>query len=276
MNDLDDVTLSLNADRLRSLHVPGEPLVLVNAWDVASAREVVAAGGSAIGTSSAAISASLGEPDNNTLALSLVFGTIERIASAVPVPVTADLEAGYDLGGSELVGALLAAGAVGCNLEDTDHRAGGLLDADVMAARLTAVRSAARNAGVDVVVNARIDALVHLGGDRPAALAEIVRRARRYVEAGADCVFPIGVADPATAEQLVNELAVPVNVGLAPAVTVAQMAAAGASRVSVGPTFQRRAMAELRQRASELLASAVPSDPSGPSGPSGPSDGAAG
>jgi 2-methylisocitrate lyase-like PEP mutase family enzyme len=270
MNDLDDVTLSLNADRLRSLHVPGEPLVLVNAWDVASAREVVAAGGSAIGTSSAAISASLGEPDNNTLALSLVFGTIERIASAVPVPVTADLEAGY---GSELVGALLAAGAVGCNLEDTDHRAGGLLDADVMAARLTAVRSAARNAGVDVVVNARIDALVHLGGDRPAALAEIVRRARRYVEAGADCVFPIGVADPATAEQLVNELAVPVNVGLAPAVTVAQMAAAGASRVSVGPTFQRRAMAELRQRASELLASAVPSDPSGPSGPS---DGAAG
>lgn len=266
MNDLDDLddfdrlALGLDADRLRSLHVPGDPLVLVNAWDVASAREVVAAGGSAIGTSSAAISASLGEPDDNTMPASLVFGAIGRIASAVQVPVTADLEAGYDLGGSELVGALLAAGAVGCNLEDTDHRAGGLVDADVMAARLTAVRSAAREAGVHVVVNARVDALVRLGGDRRAALAEVVRRARRYVEAGADCVFPIGVADPATTERLVNELAVPVNVGLAPGVTVAQMAAAGASRVSVGPTFQRRAMADLRQRAGEMLASAGPSD----------------
>ncbi|HEX6659086.1 MAG TPA: isocitrate lyase/phosphoenolpyruvate mutase family protein [Ilumatobacter sp.] len=261
LDDLDDLTLSLDADRLRSLHVPGDPLVLVNAWDVASAREVVAAGGSAIGTSSAAISASLGEQDDNTMALSLAFGAIERIAAAVPVPVTADLEAGYDLGGTELVSALLAAGAVGCNLEDTDHRrAGALVDAEVMAARLTAVRAAAREAGVDVVVNARIDALIHLGGDRPAALAEIVRRARRYVEAGADCVFPIGVSDPATAEQLVRELAVPVNVGLAAGVTVAQMAAAGASRISVGPTYQRRAMAELRQRASELLAGAGPSD----------------
>jgi 2-methylisocitrate lyase-like PEP mutase family enzyme len=87
-----------------------------------------------------------------------------------------------------------------------------------------------------------------------------VRRARRYIEAGADCVFPLGLSDPATAEQLVNELGVPVNVGLAPGVSVAQMAAAGASRISVGPTFQRRAMADLRQRASELLASAGPSD----------------
>jgi len=260
-NHLDDLTLDLAAQRLRSLHVPGDPLVLVNAWDVASAGEVVAAGGSAIGTSSAAVSASLGEPDDNTMALALVFGAIERIASAVPVPVTADLEAGYDLGGCELVGALLAAGAVGCNLEDTDHRRPGeLVDAEVMAARLSGARAAARESGVDIVVNARIDALVHLGGDRPAALAEIVRRARRYIEAGADCVFPLGLSDPATAEQLVNELGVPVNVGLAPGVSVAQMAAAGASRISVGPTFQRRAMADLRQRASELLASAGPSD----------------
>lgn len=261
INDIHDIQLDLDAARLRSLHVPGDPLVLVNVWDVASAREVVAAGGSAIGTSSAAVSASLGEPDDNTMAHALVFGAIERIASAVPVPVTADLEAGYGLTGHELVGALLAAGAVGCNLEDSDHhRPGELVDVDVMAARLTAVRAAARESGVDVVVNARIDALVHAGGDRPAALAEIVRRARRYVEAGADCVFPLGVADPVTAARLVNELGVPVNVGLAPGVSVAQMAAAGASRISVGPTFQRRAMADLRQRASELLAPTRRSD----------------
>ena len=254
MNDIDDLTLRRDAVRLRSLHVPGDPLVLVNAWDVASAREVVAAGGLAVGTSSAAIAASLGQPDDNTMRLSLAFGTVERIASAVPVPVTADLEAGYDLGGIELVSALVGAGAVGCNLEDTDHRrVGVLVEVEAMAARLSAVRAAAQEVGVDVVINARIDALLHLGGDRPAALAEIVRRAHRYVEAGADCVFPIGVSDPATAEQLVDELAVPVNVGLAPGVSVAQMAAAGVSRISVGPTYQRRAMADLRQRASELL-----------------------
>jgi 2-methylisocitrate lyase-like PEP mutase family enzyme len=255
IDDLDDLTLALGAERLRALHVPGDPLVLVNAWDVASAREVVAAGGLAVGTSSAAIAASLGEPDDNTMALSLAFGAVARIAAAVAVPVTADLEAGYDLGGSELVGALLAAGAVGCNLEDSDHRRPGeLVDVDVAAARLAAVRAAARESGVEIVVNARIDALIHLGDDREAALAEIVRRAHRYVEAGADCVFPVRVGDPATAEQLVAQLGVPVNVGLAPGVTVAQMAAAGVSRISFGPTFQRRAMADLRERTSELLA----------------------
>jgi len=245
---------------LRALHVPGDPLVLVNAWDVASAREVVAAGGRAVGTSSAAIASSLGESDDNTMPVALAFGAIERIASAVPVPVTADVEAGYDLGARELVDALLAAGAVGCNLEDSDHRRpGALVDAEVMATRLAGVRAAAREAGVDIVVNARIDALVRLDGDRSAALAEVVRRGRRYAEAGADCVFPIGVGDPATAQQLVDQLDVPVNVGLAPGVVVAQMAAVGASRVSVGPTFQRRAMADLRQRAGELLTPARPS-----------------
>jgi 2-methylisocitrate lyase-like PEP mutase family enzyme len=89
-------------------------------------------------------------------------------------------------------------------------------------------------------------------------MAEVVRRAHRYIEAGADCVFPVRVSDPATVEQLVKELGVPVNVGLAPGVTLAQMAAAGASRVSFGPTFQRRLMAELRQQAIELLAPAAP------------------
>jgi 2-methylisocitrate lyase-like PEP mutase family enzyme len=252
-----DTFLSQAAQRLRSLHVAGNPLVLVNAWDVASAREVAAAGGSAIGTSSNAIASSLGEPDNNSMARAHVFGAIRRIAAAVSVPVTADVEGGYDLPASELASELLAAGAVGCNLEDTDHRSnGGLLAPDVMVARLQAMRSAARELGVGIVINARVDALLHGGDDRPAAVAEIVRRASRYVEAGADCIFPIGVGDLATAEHLVSELGVPINVGLDPGVTVAQMAATGVSRISFGPTLQRRAMADLRQRAAELLAPA--------------------
>ena len=253
-NHIDDITLAIAADRLRALHVAGDPLVLVNAWDVASAREVVAAGATAVGTSSAAIAATLGEPDDNTMGLAHVFGVIRRIASAVPVPVTADVEGGYDLDGVELVAALVAAGAVGCNIEDSDHRRPGtLLDAATMADRLADVRRAAKECGVDIVVNARIDAMIRLDGDHRAVLAEIVRRARTYAAAGADCVYPIGVGDPATAAELVAEVGGPVNVNLGPGITVAQMAAAGASRISVGPTFHRRAMADLRERAAELL-----------------------
>src|SRR5918998_158561 len=233
-NHIDDITLAIAADRLRALHGAGDPLVLVNAWDVASAREVVAAGATAVGTSSAAIAATLGEADDNTMGLAHVFGAIRRIASAVPVPVTADVEGGYDLDGVELLAALL--------------------DAATMAGRLADVRRAAKECGVDIVVNARIDAMIRLDEDQDAVLAEIVRRARSYAAAGADCVYPIGVSDPATAAELVAEVGVPVNVNLGPGITVAQMAAAGASRISVGPTFHRRAMADLRERAAELLA----------------------
>jgi len=254
-NDLlQDQTLDLAAARLRSLHVPGDPLVLVNAWDVGSAREVVAAGAQAVGTSSAAVAASLGEPDDNTMPIALAFGAIARIASAVPVPVTADVEGGYDLDADELVGALLAAGAVGCNLEDTDHRRPGhVVDVDTAATRLAEVREAADRSGVELVINARIDVLIHAGADRSAALPEVVRRAHRYLEAGADCVFPLAIADPATVERLVTDLGEPVNVGLPPGVAVSEMAAAGASRISFGPQLQRRAMADLQQRARELL-----------------------
>jgi 2-methylisocitrate lyase-like PEP mutase family enzyme len=257
MHDIDDVTrnLELDAEQLRLLHVAGDPLVLVNVWDAASAGEVAAAGAAALGTSSAAIAATLGEPDDNTMAIAEVFGRIKRIAAAAPLPVTADVEGGYDLAPSELVGALLAAGAVGCNLEDSDHRRPGrLLDTDVMAERLSAVRKAADGSGVDLVVNARVDVLRHLARDRAAAHTELVRRARRYLDAGADCVFPIGVGDPQTAGVLIDAIGGPVNVGLGRGVTVAEMAAAGASRVSVGPTLHRRAMAELRERAATMLA----------------------
>ncbi len=173
--------------------------------------------------------------------IAVAFGAIARIAREVPVPVTADVEAGYNLGADELVAALLAAGAVGCNLEDTDHRRPGhLVDVDVAAARLAAVREAARQAGVELVINARIDVLIHAGTDRPTALAEVGRRAHRYLEAGADCVFPLGIADPVTVEGLVADLGAPVNVGLPPGVTVGQMAAAGAShRRSAAPAAGR-------------------------------------
>jgi 2-methylisocitrate lyase-like PEP mutase family enzyme len=249
---------SLVAERaaaLRNLHRPGDPLVLINAWDVASALTVVAAGGQAIATSSAAVAAAFGVPDDDTMNPEIAFGTIARIASAVSVPVTADLEAGYGMPADELVERLVAAGGVGCNIEDTDHRnPGRLIDADAMAGRVAALREAATRRGVPVVLNARVDVLVRGGHDsRAAAITEVLRRGRLYRAAGADGIYPIGMAGPDEAAHVVAELGGWVNGNLGAGVTVAQMAAAGVSRISFGPAFQRRAMADLTERAEQLL-----------------------
>ena len=247
--------LAARADHLRSLHQAGNPLVLVNVWDAASGRRVESAGARALATSSRAIAESLGVPDDNTMGPELAFDAVRRIAADASVPVTADLEAGYGLAAEELVDRLLAAGAVGCNLEDSDHtRPGELVDAEVAAERLAAVRSAASGAGVDIVLNARIDVLLtSLAADPRAALDEILRRARQYAEAGADCVYPIGLTDPDVAARVASELPVAVNANLAPSTTVAGLAAAGVRRISVGPMAHAIAMDALSRRAGELL-----------------------
>ena len=157
--------LAERAEALRRLHTSSRPLVLPNAWDVASARLVVKAGFPIVATSSGAVAATLGYEDNDSMPVDEAFGVIARIARSVSVPVTADVEAGYGLSPQELVERLLDAGAVGCNLEDTDHHGGaGLVDAGENADRLRAVRQAASEAGAHVVLNARVDVL-RLEGD---------------------------------------------------------------------------------------------------------------
>src|SRR6266545_1207959 len=164
------------AAQLRSLHQPGNPLVLVNAWDVASAQHVVVAGARAVGTSSAAIAASLGVPDDPTAPVDLMLDAVARIARSVDVPVTADMFDGYGLDPGELVDRLLETGAVGCNVEDSDHTNPGALRApDIVATQLAAIRSAA---GPNLVINARIDAYLHNG-----TTADVLTRARSYLEA---------------------------------------------------------------------------------------------
>lgn len=243
--------LAAAADRLRSLHRLGDPLVLVNAWDVASAQRVVAAGGQAVATSSAAIAAVLGLPDDHTTPVDPMFDALGRIAGAVDVPVTADVLDGYDLDPGELVDRLLAAGVVGCNIEDSDHRhPGSLLDPPIVAARIAEVRAAAGRAGVAVVINARVDAYLHHGPD---ATPDVVERGRRYLDAGADCVYPVRLVGPGVTASIVEQLDAPVNANVAGDVTVAELAAAGASRISVGPTALHAALAALDQFAANLL-----------------------
>ncbi|MEU4479975.1 isocitrate lyase/phosphoenolpyruvate mutase family protein [Micromonospora sp. NPDC023966] len=204
--------LSRRAAALRALHRPGEPLILPNAWDPGSARAVAAAGFPAVATSSAAVAESLGHADGEATPVAEMFAAVARIAAAVPVPVTADLERGYALRPAELVERLLTAGAVGCNIEDSDPRTGALHDVEEQADLLAGIRAAAGAAGVDLVLNARVD--VHLRAYGPASgrLAEAVRRARRYRAAGADSVYPILLADPAQIRDLVAEVDAPVNV----------------------------------------------------------------
>lgn len=246
--------LKAQAERLRELHA-GEMLVLPNVWDAASARIVAEAGFPAVATASAAISAMLGYPDGEGAPWQEMFAAAGRVARVVSVPVTVDAERGYGMGPRELVDRLLDIGAVGCNLEDTDHRAGGLVDAKAHADWLGEVRAAAADAEVPIVINARIDAFLPDNGiPAPDQLAEAIRRGRLYREAGADCLYPIGVRDKDVLATLVAELPAPVNGNTGEQLDLATLRSLGVARVSYGPRFYRAAMADLKVTVQGLLA----------------------
>ncbi|MFI7078031.1 isocitrate lyase/phosphoenolpyruvate mutase family protein [Micromonospora sp. NPDC049903] len=223
------------ANALRALHHPGDPLVLPNTWDAGSARAVADAGFPAVATGSAAVAESLGYADGERTPPAEMFAAVARIARAVTVPATADLERGYGLPPAELVERLLDAGAVGLNLEDSEPAGGAMVDTEKQADLLAEVRAAADAAGVPVVLNARVDVFLQQAGDPEQRLAEAIRRARRYLAAGADCVYPIVLADAADLRTFVAEVPGPVNVLARPAApTLADLATLGVARVSYG------------------------------------------
>ncbi|GIJ23293.1 isocitrate lyase/PEP mutase family protein [Micromonospora lutea] len=243
---------------LRALHRPGDPLVLPNVWDAGSARAVVDADFPAVATGSAAVAESLGYADGERTPPEEMFAAVRRIARAVAVPVTADLERGYGLRPAELISRLLDAGAVGLNLEDSDPRTGVVVDIEEQADLLAEVRAAADDAGVAVVVNARVDVFLRPGGEPADQLAEAVRRAQRYLAAGADSVYPILLADPAQLRRFVRAVAAPVNVLARPGTpTLAELAALGVARVSYGSGLY----AATRAHTTRLLAAVAAGGP---------------
>lgn len=248
------------AQRLRELHHAARPLLLPNAWDAASARAFAAAGFPAVATSSSAVAAALGHGDGQRAPVDEVLAAVTRIARAVPVPVTADLEAGYGMGPAELVERLAATGAVGCNLEDTDHDRGGLVDPAAHADWLAAVRAAATTAGTGLVVNARVDTfLPGRGADAARRLPEAVARAARYLEAGADCVYPIMAAAEEDLAALVRDIPGPVNVLYRPGVpSLPRLAELGVARVSFGGGLHEATLRLLERMAGSILAGADP------------------
>jgi 2-methylisocitrate lyase-like PEP mutase family enzyme len=252
-------TLAERARRLAALHAGERPLLLPNAWDAASAQVLERAGFPAIATSSSAVAASLGYPDGEVAPATQMLAAVARIAAISSVPVTADLEAGYGLPPAEIVERLLEAGAVGCNLEDSDNRSGGLVEVERQAERLAQVRAAADVSGVGLVINARVDVYLHQIGTPGQRLAESLRRARRYLEAGADCVFPILASDEESIAELVRGVGGPVNVLYKPGMpSLERLAELGVARVSFGGGLHRATQVLLERLATRILAGEDP------------------
>ena len=247
------MTTATRAELLRDLHLAPELLQVVNVWDVASARVVAGVRGTrAIATASHAIAALYGYDDGEQVPVELVLDLCGRIAAAVDVPVTADLEAGYgDVHGT--VRRAVGVGVVGCNLED-GLRGGGVRPlADAVHAVEAAV-SAGDDEGVPLVLNARTDVL--LPGVTPEAVAEAVVRGRAFLDAGATCVFVPGRLTAAVVGELVagiGERRVSV-IGFPGTPLPHELQALGVARVSYGPLPQRVALAALQRTATELYA----------------------
>jgi 2-methylisocitrate lyase-like PEP mutase family enzyme len=253
------VGLQSRCDLLRSLQRPGTPLLLPNAWDVATARAVVAAGFPVVATTSGGVAPTLGYEDHEGAPADEMFAAAARIARGVEVPVTIDAEAGYGLEPAELVAALRSAGAAGFNLEDTDYSDGSVRDPDRHAEWLRAVRQAASEDGYRPVINARIDVFLwpFLAGAGPGTQADLVpeavRRANAYLEAGVDCVFPIALWERDALRRFMAEVRGPVNaVRLPQAPSLAELAELGVARVSWGPFLYRDAMARFEEQLASL------------------------
>jgi 2-methylisocitrate lyase-like PEP mutase family enzyme len=251
--------LQSRCDLLRSLHRPGDPLLLPNAWDVATARAVVAAGFPVVATSSGAVAATLGYEDHHGAPADEMLAAAARIVRGVDVPVTVDAEGGYDMEPAELVAALRRLGAAGCNLEDTDHAAGRLRDPDRQAEWLGAVRRAAAADGYPLVINARVDVfLVPFfsgagAGTQAALVPDALRRANAYLEAGADCVYPIALWEADPLRRFSSEVFGLVNVIRLPQTpSLAELAALGVARVSWATLLHRQAMAAFEEQLASL------------------------
>jgi 2-methylisocitrate lyase-like PEP mutase family enzyme len=237
-------------EAFRALH-RGKILVLPNVWDAASARIIQQAGSSAVATTSAGIAFSLGYPDGQCISREEMLSVVARIAKAVRLPVTADVEAGYGSRPEDAARTardVLAAGAVGMNLEDASgdpqHP---LLDLALSVERVKAVKE------LPIVLNARTDLYLLEVGAPEKRYDEALRRLKSFRDAGADCVFVPGLRDPATIGRLVADLQCPVNILAGPgSPSVSELQKLGVARVSLGSAAMRATLGLLRRIAEEL------------------------
>lgn len=244
-----------------SLHTPGRPLILANAWDVASARISETAGVAAVATTSAGVAWSLGAPDGDVLDRATAIEVLARIVAAVDVPVSADIESGYaadSSGVGETIRSVLAAGAVGVNLEDGMYAGDSpLRDPAEQAERISAARQAADAARIPLFINARTDTYLRaVGGDPAARLTETLVRASAYLAAGADGIFVPGLRDADVVAELTAGIEGPVNVLVRPgSPRVSELARLGVARISLGSSIAVAAYGLAQRAVREVLES---------------------
>ena len=245
------------AEDFRGLHHGKRILILPNAWDVPSARVFENEGFPAVATSSAGLMVSLGYPDGEVIGRNEFVSAVERIAKVLSVPLSVDIVAGFGKTTEEVVAtvkAILRAGGIGINIEDFAHSTKKLFPAERQVENVKAIRRLGDSVGVPLVINARTDALRFASGDEEAKFDEAVRRAIAYRDAGADCVYPMGLTEAVSIKRFVKELDFPINVmvrkGL-PAVN--ELERLGVARVSFGPSASYAAMGLLKRASKEAL-----------------------
>lgn len=246
------------AEQLRKLHSGPHILVLPNVWDVASARVVEELGYPAVATSSAGVAFALGYPDGQRISRDEMLDMVGRIARAVSVPVTADMEAGYGTTAknmAETTKALVSVGGVGLNLEDVT---GGTEDTQVDLAlqveRIRAIREISKLLRVSLVINARTDVYLMLIGPEETRFDRTVERLRAYREAGADCLFAPGLQDRATIAKLVKALGAPVNILVTTgSPSLSELEKIGVARASLGSAMMRATLGLVRRVGKELM-----------------------
>ena len=240
------------AEAFRTLHVPGRPVRIANAWDAGSARLIESCGAAAIATTSAGLAWARGYPDGDALPPALLAAAVAEIVRVVSVPLSVDAEGGYSDDPATVaanVRAIVDAGGIGINIED------GSASPDLLVAKIEAIRSMANAAGVAVFINARTD--VYLRGLVPAgqALDESLARGARYADAGADGLFVPGVKDPIAIRAIAAGSSLPLNVLVVPGLPpIAELAALGVARVSAGSGIAQTASGIARRATLEFLA----------------------
>jgi 2-methylisocitrate lyase-like PEP mutase family enzyme len=238
-----------------ALHVPGDPVVLYNIWDVCSALAVVKAGARALATGSHPVGDASGFGDAHQVPLDFVFANARRIVEAVdPLPLTVDFEGAYSTDpeeGGRNVASLAATGAVGCNFEDQVVGGEGIHPLDLQVRRIAAIRRAVGDA---FFINARTDLFLKVEQWDDALIDQVIERGKAFADAGASGFFVPRLADPKQIERVVREVPLPLNVIAFPgAPPKAEWAAAGVARISHGPFPHRALMAQLEEAARSAM-----------------------
>ena len=246
------------AAQLRQFHHEAPLLVLPNIWDAASARIVEQVGFRAVATTSSGVAAALGYRDGQQILADLLVEALARITRVVECPVTADIEAGYGDSIEEVlqtVKAVIATGVVGINIEDSlSHQKTALADLSYQVELIKALRELATSIDVPFVINARVDVFLLAIGKPESRFEHVVQRANAYLQAGADCTYPIGVLDRITIANLVKAINGPINILDGPStLTLPEFEQLGVAHVSLAGGLMRSALGHVRTIAQELL-----------------------